>query len=177
MGQVTSLDHIVDGNSRVLILGSMPGEESLRLRQYYANRANQFWELVYSLFGYTPDKEYGQRIVFVKRHGIALWDVLACCVRNGSLDSDIRNGEPNDIAGLLCRFPGIRVVALNGSEAERQFNKHVRGLISSQIPVLPLPSSSSTPGRHVLSLDEKKAEWSVLRRHLLSPSNEGTGHI
>ena len=99
-----------DASARVLILGSMPGEESLRQRQYYAFKRNAFWRIMGTLFGFPETLPYEERLECLKRSHVALWDSLAGCEREGSLDSNIHNPEPNDIAGLLKQNPSIRTV-------------------------------------------------------------------
>ena len=106
-------------DARVLILGSMPGEESLRQQQYYAHPRNAFWRIMAALFEFSPELPYEDRLVCLKRVRVALWDSLAGCEREGSLDSRIREPEPNDIAGLLHRCPAIHSVFCNGTASFR----------------------------------------------------------
>src|ERR1017187_8768758 len=86
---VCSFAPIENRSARVLVLGSMPGVESLRADHYYAYRHNAFWPIMGELFGAGPAVSYEKRILTLKRAGLALWDVMASCVLEGSLDSDI----------------------------------------------------------------------------------------
>src|SRR5690349_17757067 len=115
-------------DARVLILGSMPGEESLRRRRYYAYPHNQFWPIMGALFGAGPELEYAQRVGALTARGIAVWDVLASCERKGSLDGNIRpeTERPNDFRRFLEDHPGIRAVFFNGGKAQSAFARHVR---------------------------------------------------
>ena len=120
-----SFKPIIDQRSQVLILGTLPGPESLRMGEYYANPNNQFWRIIYRVF----DEEYAglaydERIRFLRTHRIALWDVFRSAVRKGALDSDIRSEEPNDIPGLLLDHPGLIHILLAGRKAERSFRIH-----------------------------------------------------
>jgi len=83
---VTSFEPIVDKNCKVLILGTMPGEISLQKQQYYANKQNQFWKIIYSLFNKDVEDDYEKRKIFLLDHHIAIWDVLKSCDREGSRD-------------------------------------------------------------------------------------------
>ncbi|MBO7089323.1 MAG: DNA-deoxyinosine glycosylase, partial [Lentisphaeria bacterium] len=118
--------------ARVLILGSMPGGESLRQHQYYAFRHNAFWRIAGTLFSFSPELPYEQRLAKLRACGVALWDVLAECEREGSLDTAIRSPDPNDIPGLLARCPKIELVCCNGSAA---FN-----CLRRFFPKLPVPA-------------------------------------
>ena len=84
---------VADSNSEILILGSMPGRESLAAEQYYAHRRNAFWKIMSDLLGFDPDSSYGTRLQELKTARIALWDVLQSCTRVGSLDSSIDAGS------------------------------------------------------------------------------------
>jgi hypothetical protein len=42
---VSSFPWVGDKHSKLIILGSMPGVESLRKQQYYAHPRNQFWNI------------------------------------------------------------------------------------------------------------------------------------
>ncbi len=167
---IKSLDPVVDDQSKVLVLGTMPGEESLRLQQYYANPRNQFWRIIHGIFGNEPDPTYKQRITFLRQKGIALWDVLSECERVGSSDSAIRNGKPNDFKQFLTRYPSIKCLALNGGKAADLFAGLVTDLatyaLPSEIALIELPSTSGTPGRYVKSYSEKVQSWRVLLKYL-----------
>lgn len=87
--KIKSFEPLVDKESKVLILGSMPGVMSLNKQQYYGNPRNHFWKIIYSLFNEVEDELYEQKKAFLLRKGIALWDVINNCYREGSLDSNI----------------------------------------------------------------------------------------
>ncbi len=101
----------------------------------------------------------------LNRHGIALWDVLARCERDGSLDSAIRAEQPNDIESLLQEHPSIRLIALNGRKAASSFRKHI--CLSPGVSVLELPSSSAANA--LQSFEEKCDQWLGLRTALAAP--------
>src|SRR5689334_12191637 len=96
MTRVESFPPIVADNSKVLILGSMPGVASIKVRQYYAHPRNAFWPIMGALFGVDPLLPYPERIARVRAAGVALWDSLQACVRPGSLDSAITEEVSND---------------------------------------------------------------------------------
>ena len=84
---------VVAANTHTMILGSFPGEASLDAAQYYAHPRNQFWRLLGTVLGEHGLHEfaYDARLERVLSHGIGIWDVLAACYREGSLDSAIRH--------------------------------------------------------------------------------------
>lgn len=130
--------------SKVLILGTMPGVQSLHKQEYYGNPRNHFWKLIYALFGQQPDEAYLARTEYALRSGIALWDVLQSCERKGSLDIDIKEPIPNPIQEFLSTEEHqISYLFFNGSAAERLFEKKIRleGL-ASRYSLCRLPSSS-----------------------------------
>ena len=114
-----SFPPVVSAGCRVLILGSMPGEASLRAGQYYAHPRNAFWPIMGRLCGAGPDLAYPQRLERLLAAGIGLWDVLQSCVRAGSLDSAIRDEVANDLPALFAAYPRIDRVFFNGAKAGR----------------------------------------------------------
>ena len=155
-------------DSRILILGSLPGDESLRLQQYYGNPRNQFWAILAGIHDAAVAVDYAGRLGFLKDHGIALWDVIQRADRAGSLDASIRNATPNDFAELFARAPALRTIVFNGGTAARLFERDVRKSIDptqlQSCQLIPLPSTSPIPGRNVLSLAQKIEKWRVITR-------------
>lgn len=153
---------IIDGNSKILILGSMPGKRSLDMQQYYAHPQNRFWKMLAEIFSCPVAEDYAGRTGFLKEHKIALWDVLGYCQRQGSLDSDIKNEQPNDITGLLNAYPDIEAVFCNGGKAGTAFRKYFGKDIS--LPVFYLHSTSPANAR--MRLDDLAEEWQVIMQFL-----------
>ena len=141
-------------DARVLILGSMPGGESLRQQQYYAFRHNVFWRMMGEICSFSPALPYPERLAALRRSGIALWDVLARCERAGSLDSAIAHPEPNPIPELLRSCPKIGLILCNGSAAGRFFQ---RFFPETAIPVRVMPSTSPAAAR--MRYQEKLASY------------------
>jgi TDG/mug DNA glycosylase family protein len=159
--KIYSFEPIVDENCIVLILGTMPGVMSLRKQQYYGFDRNAFWRIIYALFGLEPDEDYELRRAFLLEHGIAVWDVLKACEREGSSDSDIRNPEPNDFTGLFERYPSIRYVCFNGGPASRLYERYVArqqvGCTAKEFFMLP-----STSPAYTIPFKDKLEKWKLL---------------
>jgi len=165
-GVKCSFAPVVNRSVRLLVLGSLPGDESLRRQQYYGNPRNQFWDVLGRVFGEPVGTEYAEKIAWLDRHGIALWDVLAAAERRGSLDSDIRNEQANDFARLFRRLPQLATIALNGSKAALSFERYVRAALPPRLAgvrVLALPSTSPVPARAFLDVAAKAERWAALR--------------
>lgn len=156
---------LVNENSRILILGSLPGAESLRAGQYYAYKHNHFWKIIFEILnGGEEPTDYGEKCALLLRGGLALWDVAESAEREGSLDSRIKNLKPNDIPGLLKRHGSIRFLIFNGGFAfsayKRSFGK----------PPLPYEKVLSTSPACAGRLDEKLAMWrAAIQRGLDMP--------
>jgi double-stranded uracil-DNA glycosylase len=160
--QKRSFSPIVGANPRVLVLGTLPGEESLRRVEYYAHPRNLFWPIVFGLFDQTPAPIYGDRLAFVMARRIALWDVCAMAERRASLDSEIKREVPNTLHDLLDANPTIATVAFNGGGARRLYDRHFQR--RPGLAYLHLPSTS--PAHASLALAEKLARWQALREAL-----------
>ncbi len=145
---------VVDANARVLILGSLPGEASLAARQYYGNPRNAFWRLMeVVLDAPLVVLAYEDRLVALKAHGVALWDVIARAQRPGSLDAAIRDPAANNLLALIETLPDLKLVAFNGGAAAKLGER----LIGGRVPTVALPSSS--PAHAALSFEQKARAW------------------
>ena len=150
---------VVDAQAQVLVLGTLPGEESLRRGEYYAHPRNLFWPIIFALFGASPTLNYAERLAFVKAHRIALWDVCEIGERDRSADTTIRLERPNTIDRLLDRHPLIRAVAFNGTTARRLYDRHFAR--RPTLTYLTLPSTS--PAHATIDFSAKLGRWTVLR--------------
>jgi double-stranded uracil-DNA glycosylase len=127
MPRVHSFPPIADAKARILILGSMPGNASLAAGQYYAHAQNLFWHILAEVTGTAAAASYAARARALRSRGIALWDVLESCAREGSLDSAIDEASinANDFVSFFRAHPGIVQVFFNGAKAEASYRGHV----------------------------------------------------
>lgn len=166
---LTSFDPIADKNARILILGSMPGVQSLNAGQYYAHKQNAFWRIMADTFVFPLTAPYAERSQQLLENGIAVWDVLHSCQRAGSLDSAITAAITNDFAAFYQRHPNIRWVYFNGASAERYYSLYVLPqLTDTNISYLRLPSTS--PAHASLPYQEKLSIWQAAIQQSLSIS-------
>ena len=152
-------------DARVLILGSMPGEESLRQRQYYAHPKNVFWDIMGRLFGAGRDLSYRQRLRRLAAAKVALWDVAGACVRPGSLDSDIEVPSiiPNDFVSFFANHPLIQTVFFNGTMAEQSWKRHVLPTLPPELrPKTCIRLPSTSPAHAGRTLREKIEAWRIV---------------
>ena len=163
MTLIRSFPPVANASARILILGSMPGEESLRAGQYYAHPRNTFWKLMGELFDAGAELPYERRIQQLKKSGVALWDVLASCLRKGSLDSAIAANSitANDFQAFFARHRKITQVFFNGATAECRFRMQVLpGLSAQPLQFTRLPSTS--PAHAALSYGQKRTAWRAI---------------
>ena len=152
---------VVDATTRVLILGSLPGEASLAAGQYYGNPRNAFWRLMEGVLD-TPlvALAYDDRLAALLARGVGLWDVIAQAERPGSLDAAIRDPAANDLLALIETLPDLRAVAFNGGTAAKLGGR----LVDGRVATLALPSSS--PAHAARSFAQKADLWNGLRAFL-----------
>jgi hypoxanthine-DNA glycosylase len=161
MPRVRSFKPIADRNAEILILGSMPGRASLAARQYYAHPRNAFWGIAAELLGFERTLPYANRVRALKAAGIALWDVLRSCTREGSLDARIENAIANDFSAFFRNHGKIRHVFFNGATAEATFKRYVLPrLKDSALSCRRLPSTS--PANAALSRARKLRAWRAI---------------
>ena len=156
---ISSFDPIINEKSEILILGSMPGAESLRQHQYYAQKTNAFWKIIFDLFDEPFSENYSDRVNVVLHNELALWDVLSSCERDGSLDSNIKNEEANDLIGLLQRYPNIKMICFNGKKAYDSYKRWIGFDKNADIRYVRLPSTSAA---HAIKYVDKREAWEIL---------------
>ena len=144
-----------DERCEILILGSLPGEESLRMQQYYAHPRNSFWKIMFEILGEKYTDDYREKCRMMLKHHIALWDVVYSGERQGSLDSNIKNMSSNDMSSFLAKYPNIKKILLNGKKAYSVFVKNVPECTAQ---VICLPSTS--PANAAVKYREKLERWS-----------------
>src|SRR6516164_7504873 len=166
MYRVQSFSPIVSQQSKLVILGSMPGEASLKAGQYYAHPRNAFWHIMGELFDAGPSLPYQERVAILQSIGVALWDSLQACIRRGSLDASIKEEVANDFPALFAKYPNITHVFFNGSKAERSFLRHTTTLSEDRHVFARLPSTS--PAHAAMRLEAKVQAWSVVKKVLSS---------
>ncbi|MBC8736314.1 DNA-deoxyinosine glycosylase [Paraburkholderia sp. UCT31] len=148
---------VVDADTRVLILGSLPGEVSLAHGQYYAHPQNKFWLLVgEAIERDLVGMDYSTRLETLLEHHIGLWDVVAEARRAGSLDSRIRDHASNDLIALIDTLPKLATIAFNGGTAAKIGMKAL-GERGVQYRLVRLPSSS--PAHASVSYAQKLDIW------------------
>lgn len=161
--RVTGFPPLADWNSRILVLGTMPGVRSLTDQQYYAHPRNAFWPILFAVCGEEFRTDYPARLELLRRKGIALWDVCYSCDRSGSLDSRIRQEVPNDISGLLKQYPAIRTIVFNGNTSAGLYKKYFSQL--PQYDYFQMPHTS--PAYASLTFEQKKEKWLLIRPRLV----------
>lgn len=159
--RIFSFPPIIDKDSKIIILGSIPGVKSLEKQQYYAHPQNKFWKIIFELFNEIFTEDYAERINILKKHDIALWDVIDSCERKGSLDSEIKNEEANQIAELLEEFPNIQTIFCNGGKSFKNLQKVLGKDFKTPFYVLP-----STSPLHTISFEKKLEEWKAVLKFL-----------
>ncbi len=149
-----SFPALINSSSKILILGSLPGEESLKQAQYYAHPRNAFWKIMFTVFNEIYSEDYSAKCELLLKNHIALWDMVHSGIREGSLDSDIKNEIPNDIEGLLNEYQSISTILLNGKKAEAMYRRYF-----NQISVHTITLPSTSPANARLNFEEKLKVW------------------
>lgn len=153
-----SFEPIIDKDSKILILGSLPSDKSIEKNEYYGNKTNQFWNIISMCFDgkIIYFNNYEEKNYYLHKHHIALWDIYSKANRKGSLDSNIQNGYFNDIIGLLKIYPNITKIVTNGRASQKGLEKYLK-TNNFSFPFEYVPSSSSLNAS--FSLEEKISLW------------------
>ena len=157
--KIESFPSLSNPKATVLLLGTMPGAQSLAMNEYYGHPRNLFWKLISAVFNDQLPTDYHQKKEILLRNKIAVWDVLQACERQGSLDNAIKKEVPNDFTKFLDEHSNIKLIAFNGQKAAAFFKKHVR--LTKEYTFITLPSTS--PAHAGKSFEQKLKEWKVIR--------------
>jgi hypoxanthine-DNA glycosylase len=147
-------------DAQILILGSLPGVQSLKQHQYYAKKQNSFWKIMGALLSMPDDLPYADRLKYLLNNKIALWDVCASATRKGSLDAHIIDPIPNDFTSFFKSHNEIRNICFNGQYAHKLFARLIMPDIKDQISKITITSLPSTSPAHAsMSFDKKLSLW------------------
>ena len=154
---IQSFPPFVNSQTKILILGTMPGIASLEKQEYYAHKRNHFWKIMYTLLNNLPISEiFEEKIQLLQANNIGLWDVLENCERKGSLDIHIKNQKENDFESLFREFQEITTIIFNGKESHKYFLKKFGQIKGITYYVMPSTSPANT-----MSFDNKLKIWST----------------
>jgi double-stranded uracil-DNA glycosylase len=178
MSRLSGFPPLGAADPRILVLGSFPSTASLERGEYYGHGRNQFWALLGSILGFSAEAPYAERVAALASAGIALWDVIGDCEREGSLDQAIRAERANPIDEFLAARPGIARLGLNGGKAFSSFAANfapelkkaglaIGGSAAWRPPSGParlvtvsrLPSTSPVPSRDYRGAQDKLPAW------------------
>ena len=152
-----SFDFIVDEKTNTLIIGSMPGIKSLDAHEYYAHKHNLFWRFIFEAFKENfDDPSYTIKKEVILKHHLGLWDAAQSCIRKGSLDTNIKDVQPNDFNMLFRRYPHIKRLLFNGQKAFQLFARFHKDLLKDKEYIV-LPSTS--PANASIPLEKKRKLW------------------
>lgn len=146
---------LLDKGAEVLILGSIPGDKSIELQEYYGYPQNRFWRVMAFICNDEVPTDYESKKAMLIQNKIALWDVAHKADRKGSLDSAIRDEAPNDITSLLQNCHTIKTIAFNGKKAEQLYDRYFHR--TSHIKYFSMPSTS--PANAMCQLDMLCEKW------------------
>lgn len=154
---IQSFPPFVNSETKILILGTMPGIASLEKQEYYAHKRNHFWKIMYTLLdNLTISEIFEEKIQLLQANNIGLWDVLENCERKGSLDIHIRNQKENNFETLFKEFPGITKIIFNGKESHKYFLKKFGQIKGITYYVMPSTSPANT-----MTFENKLKIWSA----------------
>jgi hypoxanthine-DNA glycosylase len=159
MGMKESFPPIADESAQVLILGTMPGDESLRRQEYYAHPRNRFWKLIVAIFNETLPMSYVDRKKLLLKHHLAVWDVAEAAEREGSLDSAIVNETPHDLDGFLDRHAKVELICFNGQKSSVLYDKFF--IRKGTVRYMTLPSTS--PANAAIGWTALLTQWSAIK--------------
>ena len=154
---IQSFPAVVNSETKILILGTMPGTTSLEKQEYYAHKRNHFWKIMHTILDRLPVSEiFENKLQLIQNHQIGLWDVLENCDRKGSLDIHIKNQKENDFETLLKNFPLINTIVFNGKESHKYFQNKFGQIKGITYFVMP-----STSPAHTMTFENKLKLWST----------------
>ncbi len=169
--RIHPFEPVYDRFSEILILGTFPSVKSRENHFYYGHPQNRFWKVLAAVFREEEDgalsedsllsvpQTVEEKKEFLRKHHIALWDVIASCEIEDSDDASIRRVLPNDL-GIIFSACDIKVVCTNGKTAEKLYRRHLQPTCGRE----PLALPSTSPANAAASLERLTQEWSRIKR-------------
>lgn len=149
---------VISVQTKILILGTLPSDTSLRTGEYYANPQNQFWRIIFSLYNNGQALiSYDKKCELILHNNLGLWDVLRHANRVNSLDSSIHEEKANDFEDLFSKYPNIRKLVFNGQNAATYYQRLINRILKKDMVVLPSTSSANTSK----TFAQKGREWEM----------------
>ncbi|HCN84053.1 MAG TPA: DNA-deoxyinosine glycosylase [Sphingobacteriaceae bacterium] len=150
-----SFASLVSDDTEILILGTMPGNRSLELGEYYAHSRNRFWKIIATITDNDIPATYEDKKNLLSKHKIGLWDVAKAADRKGSLDSNITDAVPNDLDEFLKTHKKIKVIGFNGNKSADLFAK----FFSRQPNIVYHNLASTSPANTGINFEQICSEW------------------
>lgn len=154
----TSFPPISTAETEILILGTLPGDNSLHHGEYFAHPRNRFWKVIAAITGQAVPETYAGKLELLYENKIGLWNVLYSAERKGSLDSAIRKQVPNDLPAFIARHRNLKVIGFDGLKPATFYDKYFTR--SRELTYLSLPSCSPANAR--FNLEDLSKEWAAL---------------
>ena len=154
----SSFDPISNEHATILILGSLPGDKSLELQEYYGHPRNKFWKIIAHITSAPLPLSYAEKKELLLKFRIGLWDVAHTASRKGSLDTAILNEVANPLDEFIAAHKNLKVIGFNGIKAEKLFDKYFKRQPGIRYILLP----SSSPANAGTSLEKACEVWSAL---------------
>ena len=149
---------VYDRNSRVLLLGSIPSPKSREVGFYYGHPQNRFWKVLARVLGEEVPETIPQKKSMLKKHNVALWDVLESCTIVGASDTSIEDAVPNRIGELVKKSKVVRVFC-TGATAYKLYQKYCAKDVG--IDAVKLPSTS--PANCAVSFETLVEAYKVIQ--------------
>lgn len=159
----TSFDPISNADTRVLILGTMPGDTSLKMGEYYAHSRNRFWNIISSITNNDLPRTYEDKIALLLKAGIGVWDVAQQANRQGSLDSAIEDEVPNDLDRFITSHKNLKIIGFNGKKSGKLYDKYFDrkpGIVYASLP-------STSPANTGINFENICNQWRQVLSHYL----------
>ncbi|HBH11851.1 MAG TPA: DNA-deoxyinosine glycosylase, partial [Clostridiales bacterium] len=157
---IYGLAPVIKINTEILLVGTLPGTLSLQTRKYYADPRNNFWRILERIYKEDMPSDYPSRCTYLLNRKIGIWDVLKCAYREGATDKRISNAIINDYKAMVTHYPSLRKIVILGTTADKYYEKGIRqSKIPQDLQHIIVQSSSPTPGKNVLLLDQKIIQW------------------
>jgi len=150
-----SFDYISNSETIVLILGTIPGDKSLELGEYYGHPRNKFWRIISTITSNELPISYSEKKLLLLKTRIGIWDVAHNAIRKGSLDREIKDEKPNDLDSFITEHKNLKVIGFNGTKSEALFDKYFER--KKDIKYISLPSTS--PANTGIDFDNICIAW------------------